>query len=400
MALFLAKREGNIHRSLDIQDLYEELDEMISEQAAYMRSDEYLSLLAGIDRMLCEEKAWEDRFVRQQEELLDDIAAARSISGLETTHKACRDLAEQFFVRRGSALTLNQFCTTYRDVIVRKSVGIAEEQLGTPSAASAWCATGNFGRSEATLTTPCDLLLVYNVCNSQDRELFRRLHSTVESILTKLGLHEGVDSFSSATLHDSISGWRERIATATDTPGPLTETVSLCDLRLVAGSRELCGDLRSAAMDGLNRQPYRIMGALRSAASMPLGFDFFGRLKTEKSGLHRGSFNLLQSALLPLILTVRILSISGNIPATSTHDRIRQLLDKRMLGVDLSAKLIRSYHDFVRCKVKMEIDGKGNEQDGFYLDPDEMSEDMEFEFKHGLDALLNLQRTVFQTIEA
>lgn len=400
MALFLGKREGNIHKSLDIQDLYEELDEMVSEQAAYMGSEEYIALLSGIDRAMCEERAWEDRFVRSREELLDDIAAASDVSGIEAAHKACRELAEQFFIRRGSALTINRFCTGYRDVIVRKVVGIAEEQVGAPSVAAAWCALDTFGRAEATLTTPCELLLVYDDCDIPDKELFVRLQAKVLSLLTRLGLYGEATPTAPTPLLDSLSGWRARISTATDTPGPLTRTVSLCDLRFVAGERTLCTSLKAAAMDGLNSQPFRILGALRSAASMPLGFDFFGRLKIEKSGQHRGAFNLMQSALLPLILTVRMLAISAGIPAVSTHDRIRQLLDNRKLGVDLSAKLIRAYHDFVRFKVRMEINGAGNEQDGFYPDPENLSDEEEFDLKHGLDALLHLQRTVFQSIEA
>jgi signal-transduction protein with cAMP-binding, CBS, and nucleotidyltransferase domain len=133
---------------------------------------------------------------------------------------------------------------------------------------------------------------------------------------------------------------------------------------------------------------------------MPVGFNFFGNLKLEKTGSHRGEFNLQQLAISPLVATIRMLAIRSGISASSTPERIKSLVDTGELGVDQATKLLQGYHNFLRLKIFAEISGKLADKDGFFINHEDMVEDEEEKLIQGLDALFNLQRILFQSVEA
>jgi signal-transduction protein with cAMP-binding, CBS, and nucleotidyltransferase domain len=238
--------------------------------------------------------------------------------------------------------------------------------------------------------------------NAQDgNKWFLELGEEISAILDKLGIigPGGMKPLGPAKIA-SVEDWHKRIATLAVKPGAFGEIARICDLRTMAGESEMAQELLTLACDALRSDQSGLQAALRTVSTISVGFNFFGRLKLEKKGGHRGEFNLIQSTLTPMVLTIRILAIRAGILATSTPERIRLLLEAGELGVTQTAKLLRAYYDFIKIKVLLEIDGKGGERFGFYFEPDEMAHDQELSLKQGLDALSNLQRIVYQSVEA
>jgi CBS domain-containing protein len=92
---------------------------------------------------------------------------------------------------------------------------------------------------------------------------------------------------------------------------------------------------------------------------------------------------------------IRVLAVRADVPQTSTIDRIKSLLQKGKLGVDLSQRLLRAYHDFVSLGLQQEMRDDGG--DKAFLRPEELSESDLEALKGGLETLVNLQRIVYQS---
>ncbi len=401
MSLILGGRGGDILGSSTIQELFAELDRMITEQASYLMPEPHLALLDGITNGFRDERVWEEQFLNSLEQALEALTASADVAELELQYTNCLRLGGEFFLRRQSVLALHAFCTESRDRLIRWAVSALEARIGPPPTEYACCGIGYCGRSEATLSTSCNLLLIYRNDGPEGNAWFTALGEDISNLLDRLGVigPGGMKPLGPARV-SSIDAWQKRIASLAATPGSFGEIARICDLRLMAGAADLAEELFSAANETLRRDHTGLQGALRTVSTMPVGFNFFGRLKLEKRGGHRGEFNLIQSTLTPLVLTARILAIRAGISATSTPDRIRLLLDAGELGVTQTTKLLRAYHDFITIKVQLEITGKGGERFGFYFEPDEITHDQELSLRQGLDALFNLQRIVYQSVEA
>lgn len=401
MSLILGGRGGDILSSSTIQEMFAELDRMITEQASYMMPEQYLALLDGITNGFRDERVWEEQFLASLEQALDALTASADVAELERQYTNCLRLEGEFFLGRQSVPALHAFCTKTRDRLINWAISSLEARVGTPTSGYACCGIGYCGRSEATLSTSCNLLLIYRDDHPDDNEWFLALGDEISALLDRLGVigPGGMKPLGPARI-ESIGVWRKRIASLAVTPGSFGEIARICDLRLMAGDADLAKELLAMACETLRSDQASLQLALRIVSAMPVGFNFFRRLKLEKRGGHRGEFNLIQSTLTPLVLTIRILAIRAGISATSTPERIKLLLEAGELGVTQTANLLKAYHDFIKIKVQLEITGKGGERFGFYFEPDEITDEQELSLRQGLDALFNLQRIVYQSVEA
>ena len=405
MSIFLGSMDNDLLGSRNVQELFRELDSLIASQSPYLLPEQQQELLRGITIGLSEEKAWGDDFARRSEEALTSLSSASDAGEALVRLELCRDLAVEYFARRGSVLVLNSFCTDYRDQAVRAAIRLAEADIPLSDEVCrpvnhAWCAIGSYGRGEASLTSSCDLFLVYSEESPGNAAWASRMGKGVGAMLQAMGLAStsGISPIHAAWQR-STADWLERIDSRSPAAASMGELIALRDIRLVTGSDALATALCGKTFESLHNQPARLHASIRSAASLPVGFDFFGRLKVEKSGAHRGSFNLLQSALMPLVLLVRLLAIRKEITATATPDRIRRLLDAGELGVDLAGKLLRAFHEFARRLLILEVAGSGSEVAEYFFTPAELSEEEEERFKLGLESLFHLQRIVIQGFE-
>lgn len=400
MALILGGSNGDITHSRALQDLLAELDRMIAEQTAYLVPEQHTSLINGICSTLLDEMAWEKQTTATIEKALHDLEHAPDCTTLKEQFNSCQQIAAAYFNKRESVLSVHDFSCRCRDAVIHWAVQSVLANSGECPTPFTICALGNYGRKEVTFSSPCDLLLVYGNIEDSSESWFTSFAEELSGILEQIGLTAPFMRIDDPEWRGDVNTWKTRIAMQAGTPDPLSETVSLCDLRPVYGDSMLADELRSLAHYTLVNEPFSFLSALRSASIMPIGFNFFGRLKVEKSGSHRGEFNLVQFALMPMVITIRMLTIQKNIAETATPDRIRKLQGSGELGVDLAAKLLRAYQDFHRIKLISEVAGKGNDRDGFYLDREEISPQDESCLKQGLDALFNLQRIVYQNVES
>ena len=130
---------------------------------------------------------------------------------------------------------------------------------------------------------------------------------------------------------------------------------------------------------------------------MPVALGIFGRIKLVRNGKNRGKVDLKGMAIDPLAAAARVLSLPLKVEDTSFTGRMSAILAAGNVSVALADRLLISYQDFMRERIKLELcAAKGDV--GLFLNPDELDEESLERFKSGLDDITTLQRLVHQQL--
>jgi signal-transduction protein with cAMP-binding, CBS, and nucleotidyltransferase domain len=134
----------------------------------------------------------------------------------------------------------------------------------------------------------------------------------------------------------------------------------------------------------------------RKITAMPVALGFFGGLRVERSGEHRGEFNVEEFALAPLVKNITILACRFGLSETGTIPRIKKLVGNGRLDVELGDRLLRAYHEFSRQRIVEDVTRAVEAPSGFYLNPENLNDEDMNNFKNGLESVATLQTIVYQ----
>ncbi|RNC66616.1 MAG: nucleotidyltransferase [Desulfuromonadales bacterium] len=357
-----------------------------------------LALLQGVKEALAAELAFEAGHGEQVRSALDEAAESASVTELSALRERLRGLADEHFRRRGSVPVYHLLCTAAADRLAAAALRLAalwQEQagFGAPPAPWCWMAIGSVGRGETSLAGDGDFLLIHG---GEGAAAFVGFAARGAGMMEQMGLAGSVGiTPSTPAWRGSIADWRKRVtARVAHGDGDLDGLIRLADLRLVAGDPNLAGEMVNLirSMLSFHREPLHEMA--RRVAMMPSGFDFFGRLRLERGGGHRGLFNLGFYGIEPLVDNVRVMAVRFDIPETGTLARLQGLLHERRIDVALAERLLQAWHLFGRHAVGGGISGAA----GVFVDPETLSERALDELKAGVEAVGALQKIVYSSV--
>lgn len=430
MAIFLGAKGGDVLTCRGAAELVDGLQEELAEKMAYLLAGEELELLQGLKERLAVELAMEERFAAAFADVDRELAEALAEAELAAAYQRAMWLVADYFKERGSVLASHSLCTRFQETVIRRALQLTAEWMerdgnGTAPAPFCWLAFGSLGRQEGAFSGECGSLFVHGAADPEEGAYFERFCPQAASVLQVCGIQvtTGITASGHAWF-GSMAEWRSWLTggkVAWQVERDFTRLLTLADLRQIEGDGGLAAGLlnlvrglldfhqgalrelaRGAATDATTRAATLFpMPALRnlakSIAEMPIGFDFFGRLRVDRSRKHRGEFNLEQFALAPLVVNIRLLAIKYGLAEPATVGRVKGLVDRGGLSVELAERLLRAYHDFTRQKLLLEIrDGAQGAQELFF-NPEELTEEEMVSFKNGLEAVGNLQRIVYQS---
>lgn len=400
MAVFLGAKGGDILAWRNVSELVNRLKGQMSERMSQLLPDEGLALMQGLKGRLDEEAAFEEEFFADFAKALDDLDVAGD--GLMALRERINRLAAGYFERRRSVVAFHALCTTIQDRLVGRVLRSTEEWMaqngfGNPPAPYCWFALGSLARLEGSLSGDLDSLVVFGETNGEGASYFVAFSRRAVAVLEGLGMKSraGITPVH-PSWRGSIGEWRKRVVEGMEGAGQsevLAELVNLADLRPIFGDEGMAAEMSNLVGGMLEYFRGAFRDIARNASELPIGLDFFGRLRVGRGGAHPGEINLEQFALTPLITNVRIMAIRHGVADTGTIGRIKGLLERGCLGVELAERLLMAYHDFASRKVVLEIQGREEP----FLDPEELTAVEERNLKGGLEAVVNLQRIVYQS---
>ena len=400
MALFLGATGNDILEWRHVARLVEDLHERMNAEMATMQHGAEVPLLRELDSRLGEEIAFEEQFADDLSETLDAID--KEENDLLPLREELGRLAMDHFQRRGSVMAFHEICAAVEKRLVRRTLWFVEQWMaqhgfGALPGSYCWFVLGYPGRREGTVFCECENLLVFNHMEPERTSYFQVFARKAEELLTLLGLHTRIvmspGHFSWA---GSINEWRTRLSGAVSGQrkgDDMAALIELADLSPVHGDESLCEEMANMVQGMLSFHHGALRAVGRAASEMHTGLDFFGRMRIEKSGPHRGLFNLEQHALSPLICNVRLLALKCGVTSTNTVERIKGIMERGDLPVELAERLLLAFHHFSAQKIKVEL--KRGET-GVWLDIDQLSNAEEQALRAGLETLVTLQRIAYQ----
>lgn len=406
MPLLLGSRENEVFSWRATQELQARLKEQLDRKCAKSSAADAERFLASFVDALAEEVAYEDEFDRETAALEKTIAEAAAPQELQPVAVRCREVAAAHFTRRNSVLALCAMCCRLHDALLARVLDLAEErmrQLGQGSAPiCAVLISGDRGRDEETLYGNNRYLLLHEL----DSPRFYLFCRQVTLALKEAGLLASEEML----WHGSLVEWRALLSdgskngkAARDSSGEGEEAKpewkwrieAMADLRYVTGYEILGGEALKAAAAAIaeqkNRDPF--LQVARRVITLPLALGHFGRWRLVRSGEHKGEIDIEELALLPLMMTVRAMSVQAGVHAGGTLQRIRALMEQGILDVDLAGRLFKAFRCFMQLRIESEI---RTERGGAFANPEEFDVEKDARVREAVEAVLNLQKIAYQ----
>ena len=363
------------------------------------------------------ELSYEEQFLSETS-TLDEAIAEANLDELQPLRTRYREVAAAYFRRRQSVLALCESCNKLHDRLLDRALSMAQARMQQPGQGDpplhALLVSGDRGRGEETLLSENRYFLLYEEQNPSSWQFSRQL-------ITALG-QTGLLGAEPMFWHGSLEEWRALLGGSFPLPeteeqhcvlSPLPPFAApqkqgshempdwawrleaLADLSFTQGDASLASEALNTATVTLqnerNRGPF--LQLARRVIGLPLAVGRFGGWRLERNGEHRGELNLEELALAPLLMTVRILSVHVGIHTAGTVNRIKELLEKGALDVDLAERLLKAFQCFMRLKILSEI---RSEESGAFCNPEEFDEEEEVRFRSSLEAVLHLQKIAYQ----
>jgi signal-transduction protein with cAMP-binding, CBS, and nucleotidyltransferase domain len=129
------------------------------------------------------------------------------------------------------------------------------------------------------------------------------------------------------------------------------------------------------------------------------GIGIMGGLRYEKNGPFRGLFALRDNALQPLSASICALALLKELETRTTPQRVREILLKRELSVDMAERLLHAWHALHELRLVREshVQPDWSSESPLYLDINEMDLNEQNLLRESLDAVGAIQRHVAVT---
>ena len=399
MALFLGAKGTDILSLRPVDDLVEAIHDRLGRELSVLPPGSEVPLLEDLQARLEEERAFEEEFDARFTAALQAIEM--EVGNLLPAREEIGLLIQDYFERRHSVVAFFELCGAMRKSLIRRALEQVEAWMeqhgfGTPPGRYCWFVLGCSGRGEGSLFCDCESVFVFHDEDDQGNPFFRVFGRKAEELLAPLGLHTRLTAAPARFgWQGSIAEWRSRLnegMVGQHEGDELAILTGLADLSLVAGDETLAGEMLNLVRGMLEFHQGALRTLARNVSEMHTGLDFFGRLRLEKSGPNRGLFDLEQYALEPLVSNVRVLALKYGVTATGTIDRIKEVMERGPMTVELAERLLLGFHVLMSLKIRYEGAARGKA----HLDPEQLSDREERLLKDSLDALVNLQRLVYQ----
>ena len=288
---------------------------------------------------------------------------------------------------------------TVTDRVQRRLLALAFADHGDPPGPFGWIAFGSQARGEQTLHSDQDHgLLLSDDLDDDDDAWWRRTAEWVVDGLETCGFarcNGGVMAINDAWRHD-VSGWCRAFADWIERPSEehLMDSTIAFDLRTVTGElqvRELLAPVIATAADnGI------FLGRLARDATRhrpPLGF--FGGFAVERSGEHKGSFDIKAGVMLPIADIARLHALARGSSDIATDVRLGGAADAGQVSDDLASTLSAGYElaTGLRLRRHLERHAAGEPADN-WLDPDELEALARAQLRETFKAIRTAQQSI------
>lgn len=354
-----------------------------------------------------------DDYIHFESELsslvVEKIETARTYEELLKCHKRAVGGIERFFVEEDTVVDVHDLFRIVRDGITIQVLKLVEDEMvgegyGHPPTNYVWAGLGSEGRDEQTLMTDQDNMIAYSDAGEAVDRYFETFATKAVDRLYEVGFErcKGGVMASTEKWRGSLTDWKKRLEQRIVYEEGIFESLDviiLTDARTVAGDKNLLARLLKWFFDFLTENKMVMKDFYTSAVLMPTALSFFGNFKTEKSGDFKDMLNIKLLGWAPLILAVRMVSITNGIFETNTLSRIRRLREKNVIKKDMEEDIVAAYLIFVRFRIMNQIANRdGNLAQMNHLRPDMLGADEQTKLRKAMRTVEAFQKYIKDTL--
>ena len=334
----------------------------------------------------------------QKSSAIEELAAARA-----DINRSLSLMLE----RGGKAREICQLITQLNDhlaarVIILSIEGLKEEGSGPPPLPFAWLALGSEGRQEQTLSTDQDNALIFADSDPSSegkaKAYFLKLAEKVVAGLEACGFPRcnGNMMASNPTWCQPLGTWKQyfhkwifqRDLSAQD----ILVSSIFFDFRSIFGDDSLAGQLRDHVFEAIPQSKVFLPHMALRSLELKTPLSFFNRFVLERSGKYKNHLNIKRHGLLPLVDSVRILSLEQGLAVNNTLERIEELAARKVLSTSDAKDLQEAFNLMILMRLNHHLERmKKGEDLNDYIQPSDLSMIERYNLKMSFKAIERLQ---------
>ncbi|CAM4058267.1 DUF294 nucleotidyltransferase-like domain-containing protein [Paenibacillus alkaliterrae] len=341
-------------------------------------------------------------------QLLKQIGSADHVEGLRSLRDQVHEQMEALLPTH-PVEQFNEQINEVHDAVIRRSINLAEAEMarlgkGSPPVPYAYLLFGSGGRKEQTLSSDQDSGVVYEdpVSDSADvKQYFKELSQIIVSNLQSVGYPpcEGNVLSSNSEWCLSLSEWSRKLDHWFDEPAweAVRYLLIIADGRCIYGESRLVDALKDSFFTDMLNHPIILQRMLDNTLRHKVLVGIFGQLLKERYGEDAGSLDIKYGAYIPMVNSIRLLSVQVGIRETATLDRIAMLVEAGQMSESDAAV----YKQAFRLLLRLRLMTTEQKEDGLYanngkLSSRKLTKEMTDELKSSLRLGKKLQRAVFK----
>lgn len=333
--------------------------------------------------------------------LLKQSKRAQKSADLKDVREKLADLIQHSLDKNVPISHITSIVGEINLAITKRAIELAIEKIGTPPPAQfAWMNMGSQGRKEQLLLTDQDNAIVFEDVPEEKydavKNYFIDLAEKVTKTLNKVGYEYcPAEMMASNPLWcKSVTDWQHQFKGWINAPGE--KGILMCtiffDYDFVYGNEDLVDAISNTIHEETNDNQlfFAYLGADALKNPPPLGF--FRQFLVESDGEHKDTFDLKGRALMPLIDAARILSLSKGIKnVANTISRYSKLAELEPQNAPIYEACADAFAELLKFRTE---EGLKNENDGRYLNLNELSKLDKVKLKNDFQPINDIQEVI------
>ncbi len=292
------------------------------------------------------------------------------------------------------------------DVVTRRLIDLAIDDLGAPPCPLTWLAMGSLGRREIVPSSDVDSALVWEGDDKDPEQhaYMQALGARVVGELAAIGFAADPHGATAAQplFEHSAEAWRQVIRHSLEHPGEEKALILislLYDARPVHGAADAWDVLEEFRAARGRRPLLRLLLRLALFHRPPTGFRRFRDsprdFVVEHSGEHRGKLDIKETGLLPIAAIARYASLAAGAVTTSTRERLRAAADSNTLRAHEARALEEAYDLLWGLRLDHQVEQiRGGREPDDFIDPRDLDPLTRRYLREAFGAVRSVQRAL------
>ena len=292
--------------------------------------------------------------------LNQEIEAATSVEQLARISARMVDMVH-FASRAGTDIhSLVELISHLNDAFTLRIIALLQEEgIRLPPGAT-YLVLGSEGRGEQTLRTDQDSAIIHaDDFPDEAQEELARFSSRLVEALEMIGVPRcpGDTMASNPQWRHSLSEWKHQVEQWISVPKPenMVNFGMFQDFRTLHGDPSLEAELRAHLLETVRRNTLFFPYMARHIVRFPPPLSFFGHVRVERRGEHRGEVDIKKAGIFAVTETASLLALECGVSGGSTWEKLEMLRQKGILPERDAAVVAEAYSYLVQLRLQRQL---------------------------------------------